>query len=171
MRAPARRARLRRAGRAQRGEAARERGCRAALPVVVGGGVLAEAAHRWKTQVNENSKCWAFWEELPELDHNSVVGFGLPQALVRAAARRCSLLPEALARARATSATKRRPTSCRAPASRTSGSMCAGESPLAQVLSAIYLGDFVSYYLALLNGVDPSPVDPIATLKARLAKG
>ena len=45
-----------------------------------------------------------------------------------------------------------------------------GSSPLAQALTAIYFGDLVSYYLALLYGVDPSPVDPIGRLKARLAE-
>ena len=40
----------------------------------------------------------------------------------------------------------------------------------AQALTAIYFGDLVSYYLALLYGVDPSPVDPIGRLKARLAE-
>src|SRR3989304_5238416 len=49
------------------------------LPVVFGAGVLAPVAHRWKTQLNENSEVWAAWEELPEADHNTVVGFGLPR--------------------------------------------------------------------------------------------
>ncbi|MCI0849843.1 MAG: SIS domain-containing protein, partial [Chloroflexi bacterium] len=31
------------------------------LPVVIGAGALAEAAHRWKTQINENSESWAIW--------------------------------------------------------------------------------------------------------------
>ena len=42
---------------------------------------------------------------------------------------------------------------------------------LAQVLTAIYLGDFVSYYLGLLNGVEPSQVDAIAKLKVGLQDG
>jgi glucose/mannose-6-phosphate isomerase len=45
-----------------------------------------------------------------------------------------------------------------------------GQSPLAQVLWAIHLGDYVSYYLAALNGVDPTPVSTIAHLKERLAQ-
>jgi len=45
-----------------------------------------------------------------------------------------------------------------------------GESPLAQIMSAVLFGDYVSYYLALLNGIDPSPVAAIDYLKRRLAE-
>jgi len=45
-----------------------------------------------------------------------------------------------------------------------------GEGGLAQALSLLYLGDWVSVYLALLNGVDPTPVAPISELKERLAR-
>jgi glucose/mannose-6-phosphate isomerase len=38
------------------------------------------------------------------------------------------------------------------------------------MMSAVLLGDYVSYYLALLNGVDPSPVDAIDYMKGRLAR-
>jgi glucose/mannose-6-phosphate isomerase len=46
----------------------------------------------------------------------------------------------------------------------------AGESRLSQVLWAIHFGDFVSYYLAALNGGDPTPVKAISYLKRRLAE-
>ena len=45
-----------------------------------------------------------------------------------------------------------------------------GEGPLSQMLSALLLGDFVSFYLAILNQVDPSPVAAIDYLKERLGK-
>jgi glucose/mannose-6-phosphate isomerase len=45
-----------------------------------------------------------------------------------------------------------------------------GRSRLAQILSLVHLGDFVSYYAALLGGVDPTPVDAITYLKRRLAE-
>ncbi len=44
-----------------------------------------------------------------------------------------------------------------------------GKAPLAQVLGAVVLGDWTSYYVALLNGVDPSPVEAIEELKRRLS--
>jgi glucose/mannose-6-phosphate isomerase len=45
-----------------------------------------------------------------------------------------------------------------------------GERPLEHVLSATYMGDFVSYYLALINDVDPSNIDTISFFKARLER-
>ncbi len=45
-----------------------------------------------------------------------------------------------------------------------------GESILEKMLSIILLGDFVSSYLAILNKVDPSPVDTIVTLKKEVSK-
>ena len=137
------------------------------LPVAVGAGVLAVAAYRWKTQLNENSKVWALYEELPELDHNTIVGFGLPERLVPDLhvifLGHPALHPRLLLRYDGTAAAL-------SDAGVTNERVDArGESALAQVLTGIYYGDWVSYYLALLNGVDPSTVAPIETLKQRLA--
>jgi len=51
------------------------------IVVIYGGGLFAEVAHRWKTQVNENSKAWAFYEAYSELNHNAVVGYECPKEL------------------------------------------------------------------------------------------
>jgi len=51
------------------------------LAVIYGAGIVAEAAHRWKTQINENSKAWAFYEIFSELNHNAVVGYQFPPEL------------------------------------------------------------------------------------------
>jgi glucose/mannose-6-phosphate isomerase len=48
--------------------------------------------------------------------------------------------------------------------------MVHGPMPLAQQLYAILLGDYVSYYLALLNDVDPTPVAHLDHVKARLER-
>ena len=45
-----------------------------------------------------------------------------------------------------------------------------GNSKLAQMWSLLQFGDYVSYYLALLYGVDPTPVDSLTALKQRLSK-
>jgi glucose/mannose-6-phosphate isomerase len=44
-----------------------------------------------------------------------------------------------------------------------------GSSVLARLMSLVYLGDFVSLYLAYLNGVDPTPVQVIEDLKRQLS--
>lgn len=139
------------------------------LPVIVGAGILAPAAYRWKTQLNENAKSWAIFEELPELGHNSIVGFGLPREVVerlRAVLLRSEALhPRVLLEYEAVEDELSRAGVAHERVT------VAGASALAQVLSAIFYGDLVSYELALLNNEQPSPVDPIGRLKARLADG
>lgn len=137
------------------------------LPVVVGAGVLTEAARRWKTQFNENSKCWALAEELPEFDHNGIEGLRLPpeaRDLLRVLfLSHPALHPRLLLRYEATEEVL---TEVGVAHERVEAQ---GSGPLAQVLSAIYLGDLVSYYLGLLNDIAPSPVEALDRLKARLA--
>jgi glucose/mannose-6-phosphate isomerase len=139
------------------------------LPVIYGAGITAEAAHRWKTQINENSKAWGFYEVFPELNHNATVGFPLPKEIaskIRVVLLRsptfnqriklryditCELLKQAGVAYEFVDSE--------------------GKSPLAQMVSLVSIGDWVSYYLAILYGVDPSPVKVISYLKDRLAKG
>ncbi len=45
-----------------------------------------------------------------------------------------------------------------------------GRGVLARILSVIYIGDWASFYLAILNKIDPTPVDRISYLKKRLIK-
>ena len=52
------------------------------LPVIYGAGITAEVAHRWKTQINENTKTTAFYEVFSELNHNSIMGYSFPEELV-----------------------------------------------------------------------------------------
>ena len=138
------------------------------MVVIYGAGILSSAARRWKTQLNENSKSWAFAEELPELNHNSVVGYSVPGFMKEGAfvvllqsaychpktKRRYRVTNEILDRA----GVKHRTIEAQ------------GKSPLAHMLTTVLLGDYVSYYLALLNGIDPSPVEVIDYLKQRLAE-
>jgi len=138
------------------------------LPVVFGSGLLAEAAHRWKTQFNENAKCWAFWDELPELNHNAIAGFGLPAEgigrLRVAFLRSPGLHPRVLLRYAATG------DALTAAGVQWQVVEARGSSALSQALAVIHFGDMVTYYLALLNGEEPSPVRAIAALKHRLAQ-
>jgi len=138
------------------------------LPVVYGAGFLSAVANRWKTQFNENSKHWAFFEVLPELNHNAVVGFGIPRAVREQTVvlMLCSGLdhPRVQVRWEVTQALLLR----KGVAAETLQGR--GESRLAQMLSLIHFGDYVSFYLAMLNDVDPTPVETIAFLKQRLAE-
>ena len=138
------------------------------LVTIYGAGNLSKVAYRWKTQLNECSKVWAFAECFPELNHNAVVGYRYPAWLGQKAfiimLRSALLHPRILVRYTVT---------CEllAEAGITHEVVEAkGDSPLSQMMSSVLLGDYISYYLALLNGVDPSPVAAIDYLKGRLAE-
>jgi glucose/mannose-6-phosphate isomerase len=129
-------------------------------------GVLAVAAVRWRTQLNENAKVAAFSSMLPELDHNEVVGYerGSPGIgdLAIVALRMPAENPRIGHRIDATLERVRDLVGC------TLEARAIGESALARLMSAILLGDFVSVYLAVRRGVDPTPVTAIEELKRRL---
>ncbi|HTY82087.1 MAG TPA: bifunctional phosphoglucose/phosphomannose isomerase [Dehalococcoidales bacterium] len=139
------------------------------LPIIYGAGIAAEAAHRWKTQINENSKGWSFYEIFPELNHNATVGFPLPKEIAKKI--RVVLLRSPLFNERVklrydvtTELLKQADVAYEF----VDG---VGQSALAQMVSLVSIGDYVSYYLAILYKVDPSPVKVIDYLKGRLAKG
>jgi glucose/mannose-6-phosphate isomerase len=139
------------------------------LVVIYGAGVLAEVARRWKTQINENSKAWAFHEVFPELNHNAVVGYQFPPEM--ASKITVVLLQSPLLSKRLRLRYK---VTCQlleqaGVSHQTVDSE--GTSPLSQMMSLVLFGDYVSYYLAMLYEIDPSPVETIAYLKEQLTKG
>jgi len=138
------------------------------LPVVYGAGILAPVARRWKGQLNETSKVWCFYEELPEADHNALVGYGLPKEMAARALvvflRAPSLHPRILLRYDLTR------TALEEAGVESAMVEAEGKSSLAQMMSATLFGDWVSLYLAILNGVAPAPTPPIGILKERLAR-
>ena len=139
------------------------------LPLVYAGpGLLEAIARRWAGQINENAKSLAHIALYPELNHNEIVGWHAPEALVRDAVvlsleddddhemtRRQTEVGLSIV-----SGVARRVIRMRAG---TGGR-------LARMLSLLVLGDFVSVYLAYLNGVDPTPVEKIDYLKRQLAR-
>ncbi len=135
------------------------------LPIVYGAGFLSGVARRWKTQLNENSKVWSFWEELPEASHNSVEAFHLHQTIGEQVSvillHSYLLAPHASERFQAIEGLLVREG---IPYRQLDG---AGQSPLSHLLSTVLLGDYTSYYLAMLNRVDPSPLPIIEGLKQR----
>jgi len=143
------------------------RGLHGTVAQVAGAGPTAAVAYRWKTQINENAKIPAFWHELPELDHNEVVGWGSAEELGRFSAvflSDCDQHPRTRQRIELT----RSLVEPHAAAAFTVESR--GETPTERVLSLVLLGDLVSVYLAVLRGVDPTPVEVIERLKADLAE-
>lgn len=135
-------------------------------PVFYGGALTAPAAYKWKISWNENAKNMAFWNEYPEFNHNEFLGwtshpvdkpfvvfdlishFEHPQIL-----KRFEVSDRLLSGMRP----------------KANIIHLKGETVLAQLLWASILADFVSIYVAILNGVDPTPVAIIEKLKQELA--
>jgi glucose/mannose-6-phosphate isomerase len=129
---------------------------------------LAAVARRWKTQINENAKATACWDTLPELNHNTVVGYELPAALGTATAvvllRGASESPRMALRHRVTAEMLR---SAGIPAVEVAA------PPLGRGAEAMWLlqfGDLVSVGLAERTGMDPMPVEVIVRLKKALSE-
>ena len=138
------------------------------LAVIYGGGILAEVARRWKGQFNENAKHWAFFEQLPELNHNAVIGYEHPSVLNQKIV--VLILSSALNYARIGHRERITGELLGRSGVRNRVLRAEGQGELAQVCHMVVWGDFVTYYLALLNGADPSTIENIDYLKSELAK-
>jgi glucose/mannose-6-phosphate isomerase len=139
------------------------------LPVIYGVvGTSEVVAQRWKGQICENAKAPAHYNIFPEWNHNELVGTEVPADLLKRfqvimlrdkndhprIQKRIDITKEIL--------------------KQVEGGVVEiwsrGNSDIARIFSLIYIGDYASVYLALLNGVDPSTVEKIDLLKNKLAK-
>jgi len=138
------------------------------VAVIYGGEILSEVARRWKGEFNENSKAWAFFESFPELNHNAVVGYEFPDQakdrIIVFMLRSSSLHSRILLRYDVTA-------KLLAKAGIAYEFVEArGKSALAQMLSLVLLGDYASFYLSMLNEVDPTSTNAIDFVKQSLAQ-
>lgn len=133
--------------------------------IFYGGTLTAPVAYKWKISINENAKNMAFWNELPEANHNEFIGwtshpvekpfvvfdiissFENPKIL-----RRFEITDRLLSGKRP----KAIPINL------------VGDSAIKQLLWGSILADFVGIYLAILNNVNPMPVELIEKLKHEL---
>jgi glucose/mannose-6-phosphate isomerase len=134
-------------------------------PFLVGATPTTEAvALRWKCQINENSKQTALFAALPEMTHNDIVNLTAvdhhQHVIVAFTDPEDS---EFVAKQRAIALELMKPS-----LGGVHEILGEGDSLLARQLTSIYFGDYVSVYLAFLNGVDPTPVDTIFSLKDKM---
>jgi len=139
---------------------------RSTVPVIYGAGPFVAIARRWQTQLNENAKVLAFSSTFPEADHNELVGW-VEDA--RARTHRAILLRD-----------RDEPPELRRQLDITVSLMSRkakveqvhdeGPTLVSRMLGTLYLGDYVSLYLAALRRVDPLVLKPIQALKAKLAE-
>lgn len=136
--------------------------------VIFGAGSLEVVARRWKAQINELAKAWASFEGIPEMNHNTMAGLLFPDSLfentsaifLRAASdhprnqTRIDLSMRFFLEAGIA----------------VDAVVAKGDDHLSQMWSLLQFGDYVSYYLALAYGTDPTPVDILTRLKNALAE-
>jgi len=139
------------------------------VPIIYGFGIYRGVAQRIKTQFNENSKIPSKCEVFPELNHNEVVGWTGPDRLTRnftvILIRDKNEPSEIKARIDVT-----KKLVLEKKAGKVTEVYARGRSKLARMFSVIYTGDFASVYLAILYGVDPTPIDVITRMKMELEK-
>ncbi len=133
------------------------------IPLIYSSKNLEAAAYKWKKNFNENTKIMAFSNTFPEHNHNELNGFVNPNGNFHAifvrdkedhprVKKRMEVVRE-IAEENGIS---------------TSIIETEGSNMLERIISTIYLGDWVSYYLALEYGVDPTPVEMVEKLKNML---
>jgi glucose/mannose-6-phosphate isomerase len=136
-------------------------------PIIYSGPKLWPAANKWKICCNENAKNTAWANQYPEFNHNEFVGWSShpidkPFAVVEI---RSNLENERVQ--------KRFEVSERLLSGKRPAPLVVrpeGDTLLQQLLWSFVLGDFVTIYLALLNGVNPTPVDLVEKFKVELDK-
>lgn len=134
-------------------------------PIIYGGAVTYPAAYKWKISVNENAKTTAWSNQLPEFNHNEFIGWSShpvekPFAVIDLISsfehprilRRFEVTDRLLSGMRPKAITVE----------------AQGSSALEHMLYLVLLGDFVTTYLALLNGVNPTPVELVEKFKREL---
>ncbi len=138
------------------------------VPIVYGFRQYNAIARRLKCQFNENSKVPSKFDTFSELNHNEVVGWEAAENLTKnfsiVLIRDPDEPPEIKQRIEITK-------QIAAPkVSKILEIRTLGKQKLAKMLSAMYIGDFTSIYLALLRRIDPTPTKTIAYLKQEMKK-
>ncbi|MFA6184203.1 MAG: bifunctional phosphoglucose/phosphomannose isomerase [Parcubacteria group bacterium] len=130
-------------------------------PIIYAGTHFKVVAHIWKIKINENSKTPAFWNYFPELNHNEMVGFTNPQAnFFFVMLDDTEDHPQNRKRFEVTKNLMEKK------GMDVEIVQMQGTNIFEKVFSSLYLGDWVSYYLALEYGQDPTPVDMVEEFKA-----
>ncbi|HMS01103.1 MAG TPA: bifunctional phosphoglucose/phosphomannose isomerase [Anaerolineales bacterium] len=130
----------------------------------MGSGLLSVVARRWKGQINEVAKAGANFEFLPEADHNTLAGTMNPQETLNAHTMTLFLrAPSDHPRNRLRSDLTRK--AFMLEGMNTDYIDARGNTPLAHMWTSILFGDYMSYYLAMGYGVDPTPIQALVELK------
>jgi len=137
------------------------------VPIIYGTkGNTKVVAYRWKTQINENAKQPGYWNVFPELNHNETVGYELGSQIMENG--KAIMLKNGLELERNQLRMEIMEDLFEDEGIDYSLVRAPDGDKFTRVIGQIYFGDYFSVYLALLNDVDPSPVELIESFKKRL---
>jgi len=122
---------------------------------------------RWRGQIAENGKALAFGHVIPEMNHNELVGWKALREPMREMQVFILRDKDDHRRVRIRMDITKQVLGEYTP--RVTEVWSEGSSLLARMFSLVYLGDWMSFYLAMLHGIDPTPVAVIDRLKKELA--
>jgi len=136
------------------------------IPIVYGHSIYNAVANRWHTQFNENSEVLSWYGAFPEMNHNEIVGW-------KGDENRDDFMPIFLRDEKEPENINNRIEITKKLVFEDEVDDMAevwtdADTQLARILYLVYLGDYVSIYLALLRGKDPSPVKIIDELKSEI---
>lgn len=139
------------------------------LPVIYSGiDVMDVVNYRWRGQICENAETLAFGNIYPEMNHNELVGWRINKDVMK------NIVVIYLRDKDDNERIKLRMDITKEIYKRYSEKILEisgnSEYKLARIFEMIYLGDWISFYLAILNNVDPSEIEPIHFLKKKLSE-
>jgi glucose/mannose-6-phosphate isomerase len=137
-------------------------------PIIYSGPFLFPAAIRWKTQFAENSKNVSFINEFSELNHNEIMSWNFPEFLV--ANTKFFFLRDENDHPRIKQRMDLTEKILSDKNLEIINISSYGKHPVEKILSLIILGDWLSFYLAILNNIDPTEIKEITYLKTELSK-
>lgn len=139
------------------------------LPIIYSSSEKFDSVNlRWRGQLSENSKILTFGNFIPEMNHNELVGWKVLKSAM--ANMVVVFLKDKDDHKRIKIRMKITEGIIREFAADIINVESEGNSLLSRMFSLIYLGDWASYYLAIINGIDPTPVNIIDYLKNQLSK-
>jgi glucose/mannose-6-phosphate isomerase len=139
------------------------------LPIVYSSSDVLDVVNlRWRGQISENAKILAYGNLYPEMNHNELVGWKINEDIMKKIS--VIFLKDADDNERVKLRMKITEETYRKYAHQIININSDGGSKLERIFDLIYLGDWISYYLALLNETDPTPVDVIKDLKEKLTE-
>jgi len=139
------------------------------IPQIYAWGEYTPIARRWCQQLNENSKIICRYDEVSECNHNDIIGWSMNPEISKKFS--CIIFrdksDESIYMSKRLDFMKEFYENV---SNKVIEVQINGKKRFAKMLYAMYLGDFISCYLAILRKIDPTPVDAITELKKELAK-